>query len=483
MSVFARRRGPRASKKAQAKHAQTELTVVPDIPSVLAAIQTLYDEELKPFGRILRKRVAELAAGATSKAVSAVQLPNVDADCLLSVCEECELIRVEHEEGGDWSALLVNVRANLVNIYSPQDAYSREFWQEAQTYFESLVEGTVFPGGRYSCARMLINRKVPFLQGCSLGQLCHIVQLAVSQKKILGYRNGRLVPYSQSRSMMKEHCAAYQRPCSVAVRSVPDLPLASWEAACEGLRTILRASGGDRPGTLPLSNVKRIFRHQFKLDLSETALGYSKLCDLLQDERFQEICTVCLEENGYLVSEYNSSPKQQISLMQRLLPDQEPGQEDVLSDSSDNEASSDVVLACPSPVKGNVFWYLDGFAANSTDAGSNPSMSARSSNATSAGCGAISARSSNATSAGCGAASTDLERETPQDNQFYALDPLKFDDDVCTAHHLQVESPLHPDSPTCGMHFVSRTPSPDFFWNPANSACARRPLLQISELL
>jgi len=267
--------------------------------------------------------------------------------------------------------------------------------------------------------------------------------------------------------MMKEHCAAYQRPCSVAVRSVPDFPLASWQAACDGLRTILRESGGDGPGTLPLSNVKRIFRHQFKLDLSETALGYSKLCDLLQDDRFQEICTVCLEENGYLVSE-NNSPKQQISLMQELLPDEEG----VLSDPSDDEASSDVVFACPSPVKSNVFRYfpdVDGFAANSTDAGSSTPMSAR---------------SSIATSVGCGYASTDQEREKRRDSLFSTPEPLDFDDDVFNSlDHLQVESPLNPASPTCGMHFVSRTPSPDFFWNPANSACARRPLLQIAELL
>ena len=31
---------------------------------------------------------------------------------------------------------------------------------------------------------------------------CHIVQLAISQKKLLGYLNGSVVPYSRSQSMV-----------------------------------------------------------------------------------------------------------------------------------------------------------------------------------------------------------------------------------------------------------------------------------------
>ena len=37
-----------------------------------------------------------------------------------------------------------------------------------------------------------------------INRLCHIVQLAISQKKILGYLNGSVVPYQRSQSMVKE---------------------------------------------------------------------------------------------------------------------------------------------------------------------------------------------------------------------------------------------------------------------------------------
>merc|ERR1711990_576143 len=52
---------------------------------------------------------------------------------------------------------------------------------------------------------------------------------------------------------------------------------------------------------VPLSNIKRIFRSQFELELSETALGHSKLSEMLQDDRLQDICTVRLLEQGYFV--------------------------------------------------------------------------------------------------------------------------------------------------------------------------------------
>jgi hypothetical protein len=52
---------------------------------------------------------------------------------------------------------------------------------------------------------------------------------------------------------------------------------------------------------MPLSNVKRLFRSRFHMELSETALGYSKLSELLKDPRLQDICTVQLRGQGYVV--------------------------------------------------------------------------------------------------------------------------------------------------------------------------------------
>jgi hypothetical protein len=54
-------------------------------------------------------------------------------------------------------------------------------------------------------------------------------------------------------------------------------------------------------GSMPLSNVKRLFRSRFRVELSETALGHSKLSELLNDPRLQDICFVRLQGHGYVV--------------------------------------------------------------------------------------------------------------------------------------------------------------------------------------
>jgi len=154
----------------------------------------------------------------------------------------------------------------------------------------------VLPGGRYSCAQVLVQRRLPFLVGRSLGQVCHIVQLAISQKKLLGYLNGTVVPYSRSQSMVKEQSAECQRPCSGAARHKS--AVASWDLMRQCLQQLMDNMG---PGehSLPLSNIKRLFRAQFHIELSETALGYAKLSECLQDSRLHDLCEVKLKGHGY----------------------------------------------------------------------------------------------------------------------------------------------------------------------------------------
>jgi len=264
-----------------------------DQQEVLAAVETLYADELKPYGRILRKRLAERAQAASG-------MPNVDIDIrhLKSVCESSPWLYVQMEEGGDWSALLRTRQSIFTDVYSPQDLYPPELWAAAAEYFGSLDDADmVLPGGRYSCAQVLVGRQLGFLQGRSLGQVCHIVQLAISQKKLLGYLNGAVVPYSRSQSMVKERCAERGKPCT---SSTAKGALASWDRVRACLQEII---GSMAPGaeSIPLSNMKRLFRSRFHLELSETALGYPKLSELLQDSRLSDICTVRLQGHGYVV--------------------------------------------------------------------------------------------------------------------------------------------------------------------------------------
>jgi len=54
-------------------------------------------------------------------------------------------------------------------------------------------------------------------------------------------------------------------------------------------------------GVLPLSDVKRLFRRHFSLELNETALGYTRVFDLLQDPRLRDVCTLESQGNGQVM--------------------------------------------------------------------------------------------------------------------------------------------------------------------------------------
>lgn len=271
-----------------------------DVAEVCFAIESLYVDKLKPYGRILRKRVAEQAVDVAPENYGPDNLPDVDIDHLRKTCEVCHALTVQKEPGGDWSAQIKGRSSTFVDVYSHQDTYSKEFWNNFANYFEMLEDNASLPGGRYACAQALTARQLAFLSPYSLGEVCHIVQLAISQKKILGHINGSLVPYKSSQSMRKAQLAELFKPCGSA-QNGSELKLATWEDAPSLLRTILESAAREDKSPLPLSNVKRRFRSHCQRELSETALGFSKLSDLLMDRHFRDVCSVKLEGHGYSV--------------------------------------------------------------------------------------------------------------------------------------------------------------------------------------
>merc|ERR1712190_656702 len=142
-------------------------------------------------------------------------------------------------------------------------------------------------------AQLLASRSLSFLAGRCLGEICHIVFLAISEHKLLGYMDGCVVPYFQSEAGIKEQCAASQQPALITKRSTSQLRIADWNTARECLRQMLCMHG-----SVNLPNIKRHFHSYFQIELSETALGYSKLSELLQDKRLHDICLVSKVPSG-----------------------------------------------------------------------------------------------------------------------------------------------------------------------------------------
>jgi len=298
--------------------------------AVLKAIESLYDDELKPYGRIIRKRLVEqgpvLLSGILEHSVEETggsgqvssempTLPLPSSQDLRSVCSACTELEVQAEGGGEWSALLRHRAPVFVDIYSQEDIYPAELWRAAAMYFEAGSSGEPchtepLPGGRYDSARELLLRQPQFLRGCSLGQVCHIMELCISKKSLLGYANGSVVPYRLSTSMLKSQCAEQQLPCSpTALDPSLQARVATWDEARDRLRQILQDAIDNGAKQVPLSNVKRLFRSKFALNLSETALGHARISNLLQDPRFRDICSVELQDRGYAVVPPRNEPE------------------------------------------------------------------------------------------------------------------------------------------------------------------------------
>jgi len=156
--------------------------------------------------------------------------------------------------------------------------------------------------------------------------VCHIVQLAITQRNILGYRDGNVVPYFQSEAVLKQQSAFLQQPAWSLKKD--KMEVANFTQARECLRAILENAPD---GEVPLPNVKRLFRSRFNVELSETALGASRISELLQGSDFSDICSMCARGNTYMVVR-NKYSKGSADLARASSPEQgaEAEQEDAV---------------------------------------------------------------------------------------------------------------------------------------------------------
>jgi len=259
---------------------------------VVATIEDMYVDELKPLNKLLRRRVFERINCSDSAARA-----DVDMQALCQMCISCPLVSLSFEHNGDWYALLVGRPPVFVDINDTSDPYPAAMWDEFRAFCEGPQSHTLLlPGGRCAAAEEL--RALPYFATFSLGRLCHIVELALNGKKLLGYTDGAIVSYKCSERALKELSILQKTPSSASRMQVATL-----EVVRAGLQQLLEESP---TGSLPLPNVKRLFGTKFKVQLSETVFGHSKVLDLLQDSRFKDICTVEME-NGFTVKRKKTS--------------------------------------------------------------------------------------------------------------------------------------------------------------------------------
>jgi len=101
--------------------------------------------------------------------------------------------------------------------------------------------------------------------------------------------------------MLKDKAAQRSAPALPDRESETKVVFATWESLRYHMVETLGLDVTPVGEPMPLSNIKRHFRVKFGIEVSETALGHSKLSELLQDERLSDICTVRLLDTGYFV--------------------------------------------------------------------------------------------------------------------------------------------------------------------------------------
>jgi len=266
---------------------------------VEAAARSLYADRLKPYGRILIRRIGELASAQSGAAAAPFICPKE----LRALCERSLRLVVWPEGGREYSVTLADgdPRA-FVDPADKRDPYPQEMWDGLAAHFATDGAGLseARPGSRYACARALAELGLPCVRGLTLGELNHVVALAMGSRRILGWSAaGRAVPYHRSEAGIKVLCAASALPVPRGP-GAPPLGVARWEVVRACLWKLL-ARAEQRGKEVQLPNVKRLFRSEFGLVLSETALGHERLQGLLQDPRLHDICVLRKLDVGHRV--------------------------------------------------------------------------------------------------------------------------------------------------------------------------------------
>lgn len=147
---------------------------------VKSTLESLYKDRIRPLANYVRGRFKEKASGSCADSV---------VRSCVDVCRQHpDLCTVENGATAEEATILLVTEPpwfkGWIDIDSTDDPYDESLWKDFEAFLET---GPEFAGGRYGMARQLAQRELPFLKDRTLGEICHIVQLAVQHRKIIIY--------------------------------------------------------------------------------------------------------------------------------------------------------------------------------------------------------------------------------------------------------------------------------------------------------
>jgi len=170
-----------------------------------------------------------------------------------------------------------------VDIDAPDDPYDESTWVE----FAKFLDGEhTFAGGRYGMARELMQRKLPFLAPYSLGEVCHMVQLAIQHRRLIVYYRKMLKPIQTVLCQLSPSSGNGASSEGEEIKDMDDL--------CMVLFKMLM----HHPQGIRLCRMKQMIKHELCRKLSEMAFQCTKLIELFNQECLSSTFVLDTENDG-----------------------------------------------------------------------------------------------------------------------------------------------------------------------------------------
>jgi hypothetical protein len=237
-------------------------------------LESLYKDRIKPMANYVKGRLKERSCP------EAVIKGFADF-----YGQHSDLFRVEQATDDDTAIYFAKDPAwfkGWVDIDSWNDPYDEGMWAAFKTFLE---EGHAFAGGRYGMARELAQRNLSFLEPYTLGEVCHIVQLAIQKRKIIVYHRKMLKPMPSN--LGGEAIVPAAGDNGDNTEEITDMNV---------LYRVIFRTLRRHPAGIRLSRLKQMIKEECNCRLNEMAFKCTKLIELFRQDPLRSV--FLLEDDG-----------------------------------------------------------------------------------------------------------------------------------------------------------------------------------------
>jgi len=237
----------------------------------------LYEDRIKPMANYVKGRLKERSCpDQLVKSFVDLYTEHPDLFKVVQPVKEDEEVSVFMVKEPSWFK-------GWVDIDAPEDPYEEEMWAA----FAKFLDGEhTFAGGRYGMARELMQRQLSFFAQHSLGEVCHIVQLAIQHRKLIVYHRKMLKPIQTVLQASAEPTTGGAPVDSEEIKDMDDL-------CCVLFRMLTH-----HPQGLRLCRLKQMIKHEFSRKLSEMTFQCTKLIELFNTEPLISTFVLDTENDG-----------------------------------------------------------------------------------------------------------------------------------------------------------------------------------------